>query len=122
MVVIRQHTTLEDVKAAQPETIWYGYNTRWWTHRAEDVFSHDGTHSGMPCDPRGGMLMMGPAADFLAAAEGDPDFFGSHGLDAFIGAHNDNCLVSDADPRSTCLRDWKDYNLILDSQEAEVEL
>ena len=116
---IRKQTPLEEIKAAAPETIWYSVNTCWWTHRQTDLRrspNHD-----LPCDPQGGMLMVGPANDFLAAAEANPDHYGKHGLDAFIAAHHDNCVVSPDDSRNTCMRTWQEYNDLLDMEEAKVD-
>ena len=109
---IRKQITLEEIKAARPETIWYSVATSWWTHRNTDLRSH--RDHGLPCDPRGGMLMMGPAGAFLADAEANPEHFGPHGLDALMAAHNDNCVVSESDSRNTCLRTWQEYNDLLD--------
>ena len=109
---IIERTTLEEIKAAAPRTIWWSVSTCWWTHRAEDLYWGD-SPTGLPCDPRGGMLMMGDASGFLAHAETNPSFYGSHGLDAFIAAHNDNCVVSLADRRTACLRTWQEYNDLL---------
>ena len=109
---IRNQTTLEEIKLAAPGTIWYSVSTCWWTHRQTDLRRHP--NHDLPCDPRGGMLMMGPANDFLANAEANPSHYGQHGLDAFIAAHNDNCVVSHLDSRSTCLLSWQEYNDLLD--------
>ena len=111
MAHIVKRTTLEDVKLAEPDTIWYSVNTCWWTHRQSDLRQHT---SGLPCDPRGGMLMMAGADSFFDVAEGNPGHYGEHGLDALIAAHNDNCVVAPDDLRSTCLRTWPEYNEALD--------
>ena len=108
---IIERTTLEEIKAAAPRTIWWSVSTCWWTHRAENLYWGDSPN--LPCDPGGGMLMTGDASGFLANAEANPSFYGSHGLDAFIAAHNDNCVVSLADRRSTCLRTWQEYDDLL---------
>lgn len=113
MAFIKVVTTWEDVKAAAPETIWYGFNTCWWTHRNSDLRTKD---NGLPCDPRGGMLLMCDAADFFAQAEANPAHYGKHGLDALVAAHNDNCVVSFRDFRQTCLEHWTEYNELLDLQ------
>ena len=106
---IRRNTTLEDVKADNPSTIWYSVNTCWWTHRETDLRSH--RDSGLPCDPRGGMLMMGDADAFLESAESNPGHYGIRGLKAFMAAHNDNCVVTvDGVEHPTCLRTWDEYN------------
>ena len=121
MPYIREKTTLEDIKAEKPKTIWYSVNTCWWTHRQNDLRVHP--ESGLPCDPRGGMLMMGPAGEFIANAEANPEHYGKHGLDAFIAAHNDNCVVHlQFDHRPTCLATWDEYNKRLDNPIAGLKL
>lgn len=109
---IIEKTTLEDIRATEPDTIWYSVNTRWWTHRLTDL--RERPDSRLPCDPRGGMLMMVDAEAFLSPAEANPAHYGKHGLAAFMAAHNDNCVVSPSDSRSTCLRSWQEYNDLLD--------
>ena len=114
MPYIRQRTTLAEIIESEPDTIYYGFNTRWWTHREEDLRTKGRTD--LPCDPRGGMLMMAPAREFLGAAMEHPGQYGKHGLDALIAAHNDNCVLSPFDGRSTCLESWQEYNDLLDRQ------
>ena len=110
MVHIRKQTSLADVKADKPDTIWSSVVGCWWTHRPEDIRNTEPDGSGFPCDPRGGVLVGHPADRFLRIAEFDPDQYGVHGLDAFMAAHNDNCVVSEDDDRNTCLRTWDEYN------------
>ncbi len=112
MGVVVENITIADVRAAKPAMIFYGVNTCWWTHREEDLRISNG--STLPCDPRGGMLLQtNDVEGFLRAAEERPETYGRGGLDAFIAAHNDNCLVSEDDLRQTCYRSWDDYNALL---------
>ena len=116
MAHIIRRTTLEDVKEDTPPTIWYSVKTCWWTHRQSDLRS-TGVYQ-LPCDPRGGMLMMTGAPGFLADAEANPGHYGRHGMAAFMAAHNDNCTVSvspSAQEVPTCLDTWEAYNFLLDS-------
>jgi len=123
MPYIRKVKTIDDIKryvSAYAEVsgdiaqAYFSVNTCWWTHRSSDLHRH--RESGLPCDPRGGMLMQSSLGAFVEAAEDNPDNYGRHGLDAFIAAHNDNCVVSEINPRSACLRAWQDYNNLLDAQ------
>ena len=86
MAHIRKMITLEQVKDANAETIYYGYHTCWWTHRRTDLRV---LPNGLPCDPRGGVLMEGDAKAFLANAERNAlaSHYGRHGMDAFMAAH-----------------------------------
>ena len=115
---IRTQITLDELKRANPETIWYSVTTCWWTHRSSDLRSRP--DNGLPCDPRGGVLMMGPAAEFLANAEANPAHYGKYGLDAFMASHNDNCVVSPTDSRNTCLRSWQEYNYLIEGLKEEL--
>lgn len=116
MAYIHKLTTLEDVRRDAPTTIYYGFRSCWWTHRNEDLRTIGNEPGGLPCDPRGGVLMEQDAETFLADAEANPDHYGKHGLEAFISAHNDNCVVSKLDPRNTCLASWDEYNELIDQQ------
>ena len=111
MAHIRKMITLEQVKDANPSIIYYGVKTCWWTHRAQDLRV---LPNGLPCDPRGGVLMQGDAKGFLANAERQAPHYGRHGIEAFMAAHNDNCVVSPTDTRPTCLQSWDAYNDLLD--------
>jgi hypothetical protein len=51
--------------------IYYAAQTCWWTISAQDLYKHP--KSGLPCDPRGGMLLeCHDPIDFLDQAEKNP--------------------------------------------------
>ncbi|MFH1603899.1 MAG: hypothetical protein ABIH03_08330 [Pseudomonadota bacterium] len=109
---------LAEVRAAKPKTIYYGARTCWWTHDPRHLGRH---RSGLPCDPRGGLLFETDDVEgFLRATEEEarkpPEVcqYGKHRLRAFMAAHHLNCHVSATDWRSTCFTSWDDYNRILD--------
>lgn len=105
--------TLQDVLDAKPTTIYYGANTCWWSHRDEDLYEHP--RCGLPCDPRGGMLMQTDDADgFLKSAQDNADHYGKHGLKTFMAAHHSNMVVSKEDRKPTCFKTWDEYNAVLD--------
>lgn len=118
MTYIREVRTLASMRRENqiyPSKIYYGANTCWWTDDPRHLCRHP--ESGLPCDPRGGMLFETTDVEgFLARAEANPDFYGRHGLRAFMAAHHLNCVVSKEDARSTCFRIWDEYNDILDAQ------
>ena len=116
MAKIRQMTTIADIKAERPEYIWYAYHTCWWTHRESDLSR---TRTGLPCDPRGSVLLYTYAHEFLRMAEVNAAHYGRHGLDAFIAAHHDNCYLSEDEPRPWSLRSWDEYNDLLDEASGE---
>ena len=94
--------------------IYYGMRTCWWTH--------DGNHlrelpSGIPCDPRGGVLMQTDDIEgFLKAAEDNPDYYGRNGLRTFMAAHHMNCRVAMRDFRHTSAETGGEYDAQLDYQ------
>ncbi|HXI16474.1 MAG TPA: hypothetical protein VNM48_08885, partial [Chloroflexota bacterium] len=54
--------------------------------------------------------------EFIRMAEKNPDHYGRHGIKAFIAAYHGNVLTEDGKP--TSLRDWEDYNRLLDEAHA----
>ncbi len=117
---IIQAVTFDGVVTRAAKTIFYGAVTCWWTDDPGDLSKHP--ISGLPCDPRGGVLYQtNNVADFfrrvkLNAREG---VYGKHGLDAFMAAHHKNCKVSETDDRPTCYTTWWEYNDIIDRQLAK---
>lgn len=107
--------TIADVRADEPELIYYGAQTLWWSHKREHLRRHP--TAGLPCCPRGGMLLQTDDTEgFLNAAESNPDFYGEYGLVAFIAAHNDNMLLHEGSKRHTCFERWEQYNEVLKRQ------
>jgi hypothetical protein len=132
-IVIQKIVTLEQVRAANPKMIWYGANTCWWTHLAEDL--REASRLGrqaLPSDPRGGMLFETINVEaFLRAAEESPDHYGKHGLAAFMAAHHRNCLIGRAvtdsvivlatSARPWCMPTWQEYNEAIDATQRREE-
>jgi hypothetical protein len=118
--IIRWKTTLEQIRADKPKTIFYGMNTCWWTHRAEDlgrIFSGN-KPAPIPCDPRGGVLLQTEDIEgFFTAATLGASHYGRHGIAAFVAAHNDNCIRSLEDPSPWCFVNWNEYNDAIDKME-----
>jgi len=114
--------TLDDVRAAKPDMIYYGAMTCWWAYRGEHLYRN---RVGLPCDPRGGMLMQTEDwQKFLATAEQKSDHYGRHGLRAFEAALHGNVLVLSHRTGKwvpTCFTGWEQYNLLLDHM-AGIEL
>lgn len=119
MEKIVEGITLAGVRAAKPDTIFYGAMTCWWTHDPVHLGRTADGH-GLPCDPRGGVLFQTEDVEgFLRSAEENPDHYGRHGLRAFMAAHHLNCLYSEGDPRPWCMATWDEYNEALDLEEVE---
>ena len=105
--------TLDDVRSAMPEMIFYAMRTCWWTHNRDHLYKHPET--GLPCGPRSSHLMQTSDVEgFLEAAEGDTGHYGKYGLMTFVAAHHLNCVVSADDLRPTSFEEWGKYNEMLD--------
>lgn len=114
-----------------PPMIYYAVSSCWWTHNAEDLDRLPGgkltinrpgggeeeiESPGLPCDPRGSVLMQtDKPEEFLAAAKKNPSHYGRHGLDAFMAAHHDNCYLSRRDQRHWSFAGWDEYNDSIDN-------
>lgn len=105
-------TDIDLVRADEPEMVYYGAQSPWWTHRAMDLRTGP---NGVPCDPLGGVLLQTDKVDgFLRNAEENAVHYGRHGLLAFIAAHHGNCVTSYKRHGITALPEWDDYNDALD--------
>jgi hypothetical protein len=120
--------TLEEIKERVRRTgfVCYGMRSCWWAeHTFYTLAKQPGDKMpGLPVDPRGAPLMQvtdesrtpsgerTEAMEFVRMAERNPTFYGRHGLNAFVAAYHGNVLTEDGKP--TCLRDWEDYNRMLD--------
>ncbi len=74
-------------------------------------------YRGLPCDPRGSVLMMtrrGDAEGFLKAAENSSVHYGKHGLRAFMAAHHSNCIESSTSLHPWSASGWQEYNEAID--------
>lgn len=73
----------------------------------------------LPADPRGSVLYeTNKVRGFLEAAETHPEFYGRHGLRAFMATHHLNCILSLDDPRPWSESKWDAYNDALDRLDA----
>jgi hypothetical protein len=98
--------------------VFYGARTCWWTTSGDDLGTVPGTH-GLPCDPRGGVLMQADDIEgFITAAARNPSHYGRHGIRAFYAAYHGCLVVSLDDPRPWCFATWAEYNDALDRFDA----
>lgn len=105
------------VLAAQSNRLVYGFSACWWKV-GDPVYSHD--ESGLPCGPRGEMLLeTDDPMSFIAAAEANPAHYGKHGLDAFVAAYHGNTVTETGLP--TSLETWDEYNKLLDEAARPME-
>ena len=82
-------------------------------------------YRGLPCDPRGSVLMMtrkGDGEGFLKAAERSSAHYGKHGLRAFMAAHHRNCIESSTSPRPWSATDYDEYNDAIDRFDERLKL
>lgn len=110
----KEQTSLDNVKkiAARSGIIVYAVHTCWWTASWNDVYKLP--ELGVPCDPRGSVLMQTDKPDqFIAAAEANPDHYGKYGLQAFMAAYHGNVRVAD-NHKPTSLEGWEAYNKLID--------
>jgi hypothetical protein len=115
MAILVNNISLDDLSSFGDAVIYYAVSTCWWTHDPDDLHKHRGC--GLPCDPRGSMLMeVSRASEFIGAAESNMGHYGEYALLAFISAHAKNCLVSPVDFRHTSLESWSKYNAQLKVQ------
>jgi hypothetical protein len=105
--------TLESLKDLNPKMIYYGAVTCWWTHDPSHLVVHP--QSGLPCDPRGSVLLQTPHVDsFLETASQNPSYYGKHGINAFLAAHHENTIDLLGYPWS--FTSWDDYNKLLEQK------
>jgi hypothetical protein len=124
MIFIRNKITLEQILDEKPTWIWLGANSGWWTHREDNLFSSKQFNkSGLPfpCGPRGeGLLTLEGAEAFIATAKKNPDHYGKSGIEAFLAAHNDNCVnVQDGLWCRWSMSEWYEYSNAIDRSRAQ---
>jgi hypothetical protein len=112
--ILKEVTMAEVRQRAHPYRMaFYGANTCWWTSSENDLYKKPG--SGLPCDPRGGMLFQtsdGDLGKFLDSAQENVEHYGKHGIRAFLAAYHGVVIAANGNP--TCCESWKDYNDLLD--------
>lgn len=107
--------SLEEVKeqATKSGIILYGASSCWWAHTWNSASKLE--PSGIPCDPRGGVLFQTEeVAEFFDNAEANSGFYGRHGLAAFMAAHHYNSVANLTARLPWCCSGWEEYNLAVD--------
>lgn len=114
---------LDEVRASSPiipghdeQLAFYSVGCCFWTSFPEDLGNTKdflqpalkeeyATHLkdfGLPCCPHcGSVLMQAPLEKFLAAAVGNPGYYGPGGLEALVQAHSRNA--------GFCHQTWEEY-------------
>jgi hypothetical protein len=111
---VRTLRSLDEIRKAKPEMVFYSARTCWWTTNPKDL----GCGPDVPLDPAGAPLFQTDDVEgFLASAEAEPEHYGRHGLEAFILAYHGNVVSTDGLPR--CSPHWEQYNKLLDALEGE---
>lgn len=130
-----RHTDIEVLRRRCKQgdrMVFYGINTCWWAISWAQLYrtrpqtltinGRQIASDGLPCDPRGGMLLQGDNVDlFFDSAVNNSAHYGKHGLRVFLAAYHGNVVVSQTDPRPTCFSSWDDYNRILDEHDARIQ-
>lgn len=106
--------TLEELKimARYVPRLVYAAQTCWWKI-GNSVYRKDNQVDGLPCGPRGEMLLeTNKPLNFIEQAEKNPDHYGKHGLDAFVAAYHENVVTDEGIP--TSFEGWHRYNELID--------
>lgn len=116
--------SLEQVKAQAASTalLRYGANTCWWGMDDAPWYNTETDGSGLPCDPRGGMLFeTDKPLDFIRAAEqhvaGGGKAYGKYGLRTFLLALH-GCVTTDQG-KPTCFQKWAEYEALIEAGEVK---
>ena len=114
-----KNSTLERISSLVDSRglVYCAVGTTWWTVRSEHLNSNE---VGLPCDPRGSVLLETAAADFIQRAKDDPAYYGKHGLVAFCAAFHGNLVLDDIRPWS--LPSWDNVNEVIDRAVAEANV
>lgn len=93
----------------------YAVGTCWWSLYKDEwmPYTKPAPLGGIPCDPRGSMLMQGELSKFIGSAVANQSHYGKHGLLALAAAFHGNVIhVRSGLP--TSFEGWEKYNLVLD--------
>ena len=93
----------------------YGAQSCWWKIGSPCYQTPVDSGIKLPCGPRGELLLEtdNPMA-FIAVAEKNPSHYGKHGIEAFVAAYHENVIDENGLP--TSLKNWDDYNQLLDEE------
>jgi len=114
--------TLDDIKAKASRLkgnadarLVYAVHSPWWNLCPPWLYTIGGKPRGIPCDPRGSVLLeTGKFDEFIKSAEDNLSHYGRHGIQAFVAAYHGNVTTDGGLP--TSLDDWEAYNALLDEQ------
>lgn len=112
---IAKEISLAKIKemAAASSLLRYAMHTCWWGMEDAPWYKTSPT-GGLPCDPRGSVLMQTEKPlDFIAQAEANPSHYGKYGLRTFLLSYH-GCVTTD-DGRPTSLEKWAQYEALIDS-------
>jgi hypothetical protein len=89
-------------------------HTPWWSLWEDEWLPYTIPGSGgIPCDPRGSVLIQTNMAKAVQQARDNPGHYGWHGLLAFAAAFHGNVVVKRTG-KPTSLKNWNEYNELLD--------
>ena len=116
MIVIKEYANLNMIKrlAGRSGRLVYAISSCWW-FIGDPPYRH---RSGLPCGPRGEMLMeTDKPLDFINAAEENPEFYGKRGLRTFVAAYHGNVRVAETD-LPTSLKTWEEYSDLIKERDS----
>ena len=122
---IRINMELEQIKrdilSGKAKKVYYSDKSLWWTHLKTDVI--DATEKGRKyldatnqaivggfVDPIGAKIHSANAKDWLKKSLSNPNWYGKHGLKAFVFTHHQNC-------QQFFSNKWDEYNKKIDLQD-----
>jgi len=115
-------TTLSEVLTfanKHPEAlVCYSTRSPWWCLLSEIPYRL--WPYGIPCDPKGNVLLQAAIKSFIDAAMSKPGHYGKHSFEAFMAAYHMNLTNDDGSP--AVLANWDEYNAALDVESVKADV
>ena len=114
--------TIEEIKRAvankSSQVVYYSEKHLWWTHSRKDlrhamkkalvyIKTTNRKLDGKSCCPLGYPIHEANARDWITSSLRHPEWFGKHGIEAFLFSHHQNC-------GNFYSNKWEEYNKRID--------